>query len=262
LNQVFDLRPRPAVTWDQWEIIARIQEMHAQALAGAFRYAGGRTVLRDAALLAVLASRAPRIGEIAAMDMGRDLIWRGDRWAMLVTPSANKNARARQLSLPDWAQPIVNDYVTIGRPRLGGDTTPALWLSTQHARCPISTLTGRVVHWTRLWTGTPHGPHWLRKCFTTTIANEQPELLGDAAIVLDHGPAVAAEHYNLAESLIAGRRHNERLAARLHQGEAAGRDYLDRHRPPRPKKPPQSAPGPAAPVTPALPAADGPPDPI
>jgi site-specific recombinase XerC len=232
MGKVFSLRPRPVATRDQSEIIDQIQVLHAKARAGGFRYANGATGLRDAALMAILASRAPRIGELAAMDIGQHLVWQNGQWAMWVASQTNKNDRARHIPLPGWVQPIMADYIGLGRPRLGGHLTPALWLSTQRKRCPISTLSERVVHWTRRWFGAPHGPHWLRKCFTTTIANEHPELLPDTAVVLDHSPPVALAFYNRATTQIAGGRHNERIDARIAQGEEAGRAFLDRMRPP------------------------------
>lgn len=231
LSRVFSRKPRNVETRDIDEIIERIKALHAAAKAGGCHYASGHTALRDAALLAILASRAPRIGEVAVMELGRHLIWRKDRWDMQVEVEDNKNDRYRRISLPDWVQPILSDYIRIARPALGGHATRALWLSTWRRPCPLSSLSGIVTRWNARWFGQGRGPHWLRKCLTTFVANERPELLPDVAVVLDHSPTVAMEYYNLAKSLIAGRRHNMRIEKMTSEAEQTGLDYLDRFRP-------------------------------
>lgn len=233
LSQVFSRKPRTVETRGTDDIIDRIKALHAAAKDGECRYAGGHTALRDAALLAILASRAPRIGEVAVMELGRHLVWRAGRWEMQVEEEDNKNDRYRRTALPDWVQPILSDYIEIARPVLGGHATPALWLSTWRRPCSLSSLSGIAVRWSARWFGQGRGPHWLRKCLTTFVAHEQPELLPDVAVMLDHDPTVALEHYNLARALVAGRRHNARIAQMTDWAEAAGRDYLDRHRPRR-----------------------------
>jgi hypothetical protein len=233
LHQVLSRRPRPVETRDSREIIDRIRELHAAARAGGHRYAKGHTVLRDAALLALLGCRGPRIGEVYALTIGRTLVWHGERWEMRVEAEDNKSDHPRRVALPGWVQPILTDYIRIARPAFGGHTTPALWLSTRKHRCPVSTLTRAVVYWTRHWFGTAHGPHWLRKCLTTTVANERPDLLPDVALVLDHGTTVALQHYNLAETLMAGQRHNARMDRLLEDSAAQGWAFLTAQRPKR-----------------------------
>lgn len=231
IDKVFSRRPRPVETRDTTEIIAHVEAFHAAARAKGFRYAHGHVALRDAAVLAVIASRAPRIGEVAAMQLGRDLAHKRGRWVMRVQAENNKNHHARDLPLPDWAQPIIDDYIAIARPALGGNATTAVWLSTQRQPCAISTLSAVVVRWTRKWFGTGRASHWMRKCLTTTVANTHPEYLPDVAVVLDHGTAVALDHYNLADALSAGRRHNDRIERRIAEAarRRAARLDLGRH---------------------------------
>lgn len=231
LSRLFSRQPRRAETVGSHEIILRIKALHAAARAGSHRYGKGHTVLRDAALLALLACRGPRIGEVYALELGRTLLWRNDRWELRVEAQDNKNDRPRDISLPDWMQPILSDYIRLARPALGGHATQAVWLSTQKRRCPISTLSAIVVRWTRHWFGQGRGPHWLRKCLTTTVANERPDLLPDVAVVLDHSTTVALYHYNLAQSLVAGQRHNARLEKLVEESQARGRAFLHAQRP-------------------------------
>lgn len=230
LSRLFSRQPRRAETVDSQEIISQIKALHAEARAGGHRYGKGRTVLRDAALLALLACRGPRIGEVCALELGRTLLWRNERWEMRVEAQDNKNDRPRDISLADWVQPILTDYIRLARPELGGHASAALWLSTQKRRCPISTLTGIVVRWTRRWFGQGRGPHWMRKCLTTTVANERPDLLPDVAVILDHSTTVALQHYNLAQSLVAGRRHSARLERLVEATAKQGRAVLDAQR--------------------------------
>lgn len=233
LSRIFSRKPRPVETVDSGEIIDRVKMLHAAALAGRCRYAKGHVALRDAALLGLFASRAPRLGEVVVMDLGRHLVQRAGRWAMHVEAEGNKNARDRALDLAGWLQPILDDYIHIARPALGGNATAALWLSTQRRRCATNTLTGVVMRHVAVWFGQVHASHWFRKCLTTTVANAQPGLLPDVAALLDHGPDVALGHYNLARALSAGQRHNTRIDRHIQDARARGSELLAAQRPHR-----------------------------
>jgi hypothetical protein len=122
-----------------------------------------------------------------------------------------KNHQDEAYPLPPRLEPLIEDYLHVVRPQLGGASCNQLWMSLYRTPMQQDTLAAMVRRWIRRWFGETRGPHWLRKCRTTTVAFEAPELMLDAGLLMNHSPAVQLQNYNMATGIIAGRRHNARI---------------------------------------------------
>jgi hypothetical protein len=211
LRRVLRMRPRPVEVADTREIIAQVKALHRTGLAGQ-GYAEGRTARRDAALIGLIACRPERARAISVMRLGHHLFQRGEGWFLDFDADDTKQKHDRHLTVPDWLVPILEDYIHKVRPTLrGASATDALWLATRGGAVGYGGLGKIIRRRTTEWFGRGRGPHWLRKCYTTTVIEEDPKLALDAALVCDHSPQTQLEHYNMAKAVAAGRRHNDRV---------------------------------------------------
>ena len=58
-----------------------------------------------------------------------------------------------------------------------------MWVSTLRGRASYRTLSDIFSRRTAQWFDRSRGPHWLRKCFTTTVTKYSPEPALDAAVI-------------------------------------------------------------------------------
>lgn len=187
-----------------------VEELHQGGLRGN-SYSAGVAALRDAALLGLLVTRAPRIGAIAAMRLGTHLVERGSRYDASFGEEDDKAHRPLSYPLDAKLSAIFADYQHRARPRLGGDDTDWLWLGVYGGALNVHNLSKIVRRRTKEWLGVARGPHWFRKCLITTAVTLRPELALDAAAVANHTPQTSLQHYNLAQGAAAGARHNDRI---------------------------------------------------
>ena len=79
--------------------------------------------------------------------------------------------------------PILDDYLNVARPRLGGRDTDRLWLGMRGRPLNAQGLERIVRRRTFDWFGLERGPHWFSKCLAPSAAMHSPELVLDAALV-------------------------------------------------------------------------------
>lgn len=89
--------------------------------------------------------------------------------------------------------------------------TPCLWVGTRGRPMSARDLGKVVRRRTKAWFGVAKGPHWFRKCLTTTAALATPEAMLDVCSILGHSPEVSLRHYNAANAVTAAQRHNQRI---------------------------------------------------
>jgi len=215
LDRALPNRPRRVEVRDHREIIAQAQEHHRQGLAG-IGYANGRIALRNAALIALVAWQGTRLSAVAAMEV-TDLVRKDGRYWVNLDNNHTKMGRSYHCPLPEELTPIFDDYLAIARPALCRSGTTRLWVGIDGG--PLSKQGLSLVFRTRTesWFGVARGPHWCRKCITTTVRLVAPDLAMDAALVLDHSLAVANAHYDMAKGVSAAERHNKRMTKKMEQ---------------------------------------------
>ena len=214
MRRALPVTPRRVEVRDQRELLFHVQALHAEGMAGQ-GYAQGLVALRDAAILGILVCHGTRVHALSRMEVGQHLQQRQGRYWLSFGTDDTKTGRSYEVPLPNLLNPILDAYLTIARPRMGGLGTASLWLSTRGEPLSRSSIAHMVRVHTERWTGTAHGPHWLRKCITTSVRLMTPERAMDTAIVLDHSMAVAQRHYDMGKSTAAAGRHANRVSSRM-----------------------------------------------
>lgn len=221
LSRWLPAEPRQVTVRDHREVLALALDLYRQGAAGS-GYAKGHVAVRDAAAIGILAARAPRVGALAQVRLG-DIEKLDGRYWLTLPEETSKTTRSLRYPLPGELTGVLDRYLEVARPALGGNRTDALWVGTWRQPITQQSLAGIVRRRTTLWFGKGRGPHWLRTCLTTTKAFEDPARALDAATVLGHTPEVALKHYNAANGAAALIRHGKRMAQlqRQTQGLAA-----------------------------------------
>jgi site-specific recombinase XerC len=213
LDRALPSNPRRVAVRDFRELLDLACQLYQEGLAKRSTLRG-KEAIRDAAILGLLALYGPRVTSLVAIEIGEHLTRRDGGYWLRLKEDIVKTETSISYPLDDVLTPILDTYLGEVRPAFGGEGTTSLWLWITGTGLCARTVAGIVHRRTRAWFGEGRGPHWFRKCLTTTVTLESPELALDAARILGHGPEVAIRHYNMASASAALRRHGSRLSAR------------------------------------------------
>jgi len=214
--------PKPSIVRDVADVLVHVRQLHRQGIT----VLDGREkwmALRDAALLAVLLTRAPRVGSLTSMTMDRHIALRpDDTWHFWFPGEHTKNGRVLDFPLDAECSRLLTDYLEHARTHFpGAAASDCLWMGmrgpmTQDGLWRIAKCR------TLAWFGRADGPHVFRKWFRASAARRSPELVMDAADVMGHTVEVSLQHYSESSGLHAALRHGERLTERRahHAGRA------------------------------------------
>jgi hypothetical protein len=206
--------PKPVIVRDAAEVMVRVRQLHRLGLAAADEPEKWRS-LRDAAVLAILLSRAPRLRSLAAMTMNHHIELQPDgRWHLRFPGEHTKNGRMLDFRLDAEGSRTLTDYLEHARPRFPrAGTTEMLWMGMRGSmtREGIQAIAERH---TLAWYGQVQRPHAFRKWLRASAARRSPELAMDSADVMGHTAEVSVKYYSEASSLHAALRHADRLAER------------------------------------------------
>ncbi len=172
-----------------------------------------RTKLRDAAFMAMLARRAPRISSVAAMRIGTHITEQADGLVVVSFPKPDIKTRTR-LSWPldEECAGFMRDYLQFGRPLFpAASAADALWLGNHGEALGVVGLTGIARRRTAQWFGRSCGPHATRKWLQSSAARRSPQAAFDAAEVAGHSMRIALKHYRQADGVGAAQRHAAHL---------------------------------------------------
>jgi integrase/recombinase XerD len=210
--------------------------MQGTPLARASRY-------RDGLIIALLTACPLRRGNLAAIEIGRHLVRRGEGYWLLFDKTETKNRVGLEFPFPQMLIARLARYLSVHRSILcegpapkpeGGRLKPPgnrLWVSTSHSAMSVGAIYYRVTALTTDKFGHPINPHLFRDCAATSIAIEDPEHVLITMNVLGHTTLRTSEkYYNHAQSLEATRRHQAhilalRRLARPHHDQRAANDF-------------------------------------
>ena len=213
LSVCLPVAEKPVLQVDVADLLARIRVLHRQGLDATSPFEK-RAALRDAALLGLLVTRAPRVSNLAMMRLGKHLRRTGNGiFDVRFERHEMKGHRSLSLSLDAECSALMDDYLRIGRGLFdGAASTDAVWLGHWGRPLDVVGIAALVRRHTLRWFGVARGPHTARKWLRATSARRSPEAAFDAAEVCGHGPVVSLRHYAEACEIGAAMRHGQHLS--------------------------------------------------
>jgi integrase/recombinase XerD len=165
---------------------------------------------RDGLLMAILAARAFRRGNLAQMRLGRHISKVDGVYVCCFTAAETKNRRELVEPLPAALAPYIDYYLAEVRPALlRGHASDACWISTYRAALSEQSIYTKVCAATEEELGIRLSPHLFRDALATGIATDDPEHIRMASRLLGHAdPRTTERHYIHAQALRASRRYN------------------------------------------------------
>ena len=174
---------------------------------------GWEVQYRDGLLLAILSIWPIRRRSVTALTVGRHLEFDAGGVNIVLHSQDTKSRRPESCRLHDQLLPYLKCYLNEVRPRFAGSQRhDGLWASRK--ACPLTA--GRLSDIVRKRTaqgfGKAMGLHDFRRAAATFLATEAPDKVGLIPGILQHAkPEVGEQHYNLARSIGASRRHLKAL---------------------------------------------------
>lgn len=183
-----------------------------------------RCQVRDAVVIAMLATRAPRLRALSCLRLGIHLQRNGGEWSIDQDADITKQGNAFLLPLSSEVGTMVDQYISVERVELlRGGTHDAVWIGKHGTVLKKNAVGSRIWRLSIKRFGVAFGPHRLRASLTTTLALENPSAPFDAAAILSHRAEVNLANYNRATAVSASRRHEERLRELRRESEALAR---------------------------------------
>jgi integrase/recombinase XerD len=155
---------------------------------------------------------------LAALELGKNLIRPGDGWTVVVAEDDTKTHRHIELPFPAVLEDALSVHLEIHRPfllaRTGRWSRPAgeaLWISKDGSPMTEIALYDRIQAHTKDAFGKALNPHLFRDAAATTLAIADPERVRVAAPLLGHASfATTEKYYQQATAMSA---HREYIAA-------------------------------------------------
>lgn len=169
---------------------------------------------RDGLIIALFGHVPLRHRNMAALELGRDVLEDGDVWSIVIPPEGNKTGVHIEFELPDLLREPFTIYLDRVRPRMLRRESRALWVSAKGGPLAYSALGPVMTRHTTERLGIRVTPHDARDAAATTWALAAPEKVGVARDLLGHTDLrMTTKHYNRARGVEASRAHQELIAA-------------------------------------------------
>jgi integrase len=167
---------------------------------------------RDGLLIALLAARPLRIRNFQDIELGRTLVYQGERYWLVFDEDETKTGRPIEVYVPAHLTPYLETYLKVHRLRLLQARPPktvptaGLWVSRSGAKMKEPAIRTNIKGRTMAALGRPIFPHLFRDCLATSFAIDDPEHIHCVMPILGHSTIATSEkHYNQATSLTAAR---------------------------------------------------------
>jgi integrase/recombinase XerD len=166
---------------------------------------------RDGLMMAILAARAFRLGNLAQMRIGRHITKVDGVYVCTFSAAESKNRRELVEPLPAALTAHLDHYLAEVRPALlRGHASDAFWVSTYRAALSEQSIYLKVCAATEEELGVRLNPHLFRDVLATGIATDDPEHIRMASRLLGHAdPRTTERHYIHAQAITASRRYNK-----------------------------------------------------
>jgi integrase len=162
---------------------------------------------RNGLIIALLAARAPRLGALAQMRLGKNLYKRNGEYRARLQSMIVKNRRELHYSLPGALTPYIDRYLSEIRPvLLDPVATDALWGNGDGGAYTYRSIGTMIFRQTGPKFGEDFGAHRFRHAFASSLAEADPTNPGLAAVILGITEAVVNEHYRKGRRADAARK--------------------------------------------------------
>ncbi|MDE2576290.1 MAG: hypothetical protein KGL55_13365 [Rhodospirillales bacterium] len=182
--------------------------------------------LRNAVILGLFASRAPRLASMAAMRLGYNLERIGEGFGLTFgggTLKTGATGRRLRYGVPPELEPYMKEYLANARPALlNGGNSDHVWINELGR--PLDACGIEVMVWRA--SGEEYDParafrpHHFRHELASSLAEKDPDNPGLAAAILGVSLAVAKRYYNHARQVDAARRVVDHLEAEMERTKA------------------------------------------
>ena len=183
---------------------------------------GWATLYRDGLQISLLALRPLRCTNFSEMELGKHLVRRGEIWWLHFDGDETKNGGAIDVPIPVDLVPWLETYLNLYRQRLIGNSNSGtrVWVSYRFTAQTPNSVYDQITKRTEDAFGRAMNPHLFRDALATSLAINDPEIVGISHVILGNGVETCQRYYNLARTHQAGRRLNGAVASirdRLHQ---------------------------------------------
>jgi integrase len=191
------------------------------------RRGGAKTVriatrFRDGLIIALLAARPIRLGNLEMIEIDRHIVFERGRYWLRFAVEETKTSRAIDEPCPDALTAYIARYVDHVRPYLltlcsdrREAETRRLWINRHGRPMAWHAIHEQIKYQTQLELGVAINPHLFRDCLATSVAIEDPDHVRVAAAMLGHATlATTNRYYNQATSIEAGRALSRQVAQR------------------------------------------------
>ncbi len=170
---------------------------------------------RDGLMIALLAARPIRRGNMANLRIGQHVIETKGRWTLRIPAHETKSRRVFEAPLPDDLNHPMSHFLEVYRPRFKhAPRHDHLWLSRRGGPLGSEGMYHAIIDRTKAALGFSVNPNRFRACAVTSIAKADPVHIRSATELLGHAYISTTErHYNLAQTIDASRRYQRCLDA-------------------------------------------------
>jgi integrase len=174
---------------------------------------------RNGLIIALLAYRPVRLGNLAGIVIGQHLVHIGEGYTLVFAAEETKQREPLEFELPQTLNEPLAAYLAEHRPALlklgphAGTAGNRLWVSRDGGPLEADGLAQLIKKETKVAFGQSVNPHLFRDCAATTIAIDDPEHAHVIAPILGHSSMTTSErHYNQARTVDAGRHYHAVVA--------------------------------------------------
>jgi integrase len=165
--------------------------------------------VRDGLMVALLALCPIRLGNLAALRLGRQLRLVGDTWWITLEATETKSKRPDERPVPAILTQAIHLWVEQWRP-VFHPSDEAFWPSVKGGALAYTYVGHVITEVTRRELGTAVNPHLFRDCGVYTIAIHAGDRMGIASGLLQHTNRRTTErHYNKGATFSAVGRYQQ-----------------------------------------------------
>lgn len=157
------------------------------------------TCMRDGLLIAVLACCPVRIANLTAIEIGRHLLFDGDRYLLFFTEEETKTSHPYQAELPQSLAPYIDVWLRDHRRRLlmrgGGPKTDRLWIDRWGEPMGDAPIRAQIEKRTKDAFGRHIWPHLARSIAASSFVDHDPDMVALVPDLLGHADHQTAHKY-------------------------------------------------------------------